>query len=113
MSCWCFLARCAALLHDAGAWATPACLPACHLCRAATVQPIRQWQLVPGTAFIVDRFCNLPAQSPYRRWFLTHFHADHYKGLTGRQVTTAVCDQGSPSSCCCASAVVLLRLASL
>ena len=23
-------------------------------------------------------------QSPYRHWFLTHFHADHYKGLTGK-----------------------------
>lgn len=45
---------------------------------------MRQWQLVPGTPFVVDRFCNLPVQSPYRHWFLTHFHADHYKGLTGK-----------------------------
>ena len=97
---------------------------------------MRPWQVVPGTGFVVDRFCNLPpqarptrplgfcgvlalpssalplpslpsvllcragrkcshpplcvinsttaAQSPYRHWFLTHFHADHYKGLTGK-----------------------------
>lgn len=38
-------------------------LPA-HLsaCRAAQVLPMRQWQLVPGTPFVVDRFCNLPVQ---------------------------------------------------
>lgn len=23
---------------------------------------MRQWQLVPGTPFVVDRFCNLPTQ---------------------------------------------------
>ena len=48
-------------------------------------QPIRPWQLVAGTQFVVDRFCNLPASTPtHRHWFLTHFHADHYKGLSGR-----------------------------
>eukprot|EP00887_Chlorella_sp_A99_P008123 scaffold12.g8123.t1 len=53
--------------------------------RAAAVQPLRVWQLVPGTQFVVDRFCNLaPSLPQHRHWFLTHFHADHYKGLTSK-----------------------------
>lgn len=46
------------------------------------VVPFRKWQTIPGTNFIVDRFNNLPPGPPgQRKWFLTHFHADHYKGL--------------------------------
>ena len=53
--------------------------------RTAAAQPLRAWQLVPGTPFVVDRFNNLPGSLPqHRHWFLTHFHADHYKGLTSR-----------------------------
>lgn len=53
--------------------------------RAAAVIPVRSWQLVPGTGFVVDRFSNLPPSTPnHKHWFLTHFHADHYKGLTSR-----------------------------
>ena len=53
--------------------------------RAAAVLPFKSWQVVPGTSFVVDRFCNLPATPPQQcHWFLTHFHADHYKGLTSK-----------------------------
>ncbi|GAQ80301.1 putative Sterile alpha motifdomain-containing protein [Klebsormidium nitens] len=39
-----------------------------------------EWHLVPGTDFRVDGF---RFQSPHcRYWFLSHFHADHYQGLT-------------------------------
>jgi DNA cross-link repair 1A protein len=53
--------------------------------RAAAVIPFRPWQQVAGTNFLVDRFCNLPPSTPANKhWFLTHFHADHYKGLTSK-----------------------------
>lgn len=53
--------------------------------RAAAIHPFKNWQLVAGTNFVVDRFCNLPPSTPANRhWFLTHFHADHYKGLTSK-----------------------------
>ena len=42
------------------------------------------WIRVPGTRFIVDGFQGY-GKSHSRwcaNWFLTHFHADHYKGLT-------------------------------
>ncbi|KFM26805.1 DNA cross-link repair 1A protein [Auxenochlorella protothecoides] len=53
--------------------------------RKGGVVPLRPWQLVPGTQFVVDRFDSLPPSLPqHRHWFLTHFHADHYKGLTGK-----------------------------
>lgn len=45
------------------------------------VVPFRKWQCVPGTTFTVDRFSNLPSSNGQKSWFLTHFHADHYKGL--------------------------------
>jgi len=48
-------------------------------------QPYKSWQLIPGTTFVVDRFNNLPPPSQHQtHWFLTHFHADHYRGLTGK-----------------------------
>ncbi|KAL4522626.1 hypothetical protein Ndes2526A_g01010 [Nannochloris sp. 'desiccata'] len=53
--------------------------------RAAAVIPFKSWQQVAGTNFLVDRFCNLPLSTPANKhWFLTHFHADHYKGLTSK-----------------------------
>lgn len=53
--------------------------------KAAAVFPFRDWQLIAGTNFVVDRFCNLPPSTPtHKHWFLTHFHADHYKGLTSK-----------------------------
>jgi DNA cross-link repair 1A protein len=53
--------------------------------RAAAVIPFKSWQQVAGTNFLVDRFCNLPPSTPANKhWFLTHFHADHYKGLTSK-----------------------------
>lgn len=67
--------RRASLLHPPG--------PAVF--RKGGVVPLRPWQLVPGTQFVVDRFDSLPPSLPqHRHWFLTHFHADHYKGLTGK-----------------------------
>lgn len=36
---------------------------------------------VPGTSFTVDSFRG-PKSDPCRRFFLTHFHSDHYGGLT-------------------------------
>jgi DNA cross-link repair 1A protein len=53
--------------------------------RPAAPQPFKSWQLVAGTSFVVDRFNNLPPTPPQQcHWFLTHFHADHYKGLTSK-----------------------------
>lgn len=50
-----------------------------------TFYPFMNWQLVPGTDFVVDRFNSLPPTATnYHHWFLTHFHADHYKGLTSK-----------------------------
>lgn len=66
-------------LHKRHAWSL-AFFP-----RKGGVVPLRPWQLVPGTQFVVDRFDSLPPSLPqHRHWFLTHFHADHYKGLTGK-----------------------------
>lgn len=44
------------------------------------------WQKVPGTTFIVDRFGRQVEDNNQSctSWFLTHFHADHYGGLSGR-----------------------------
>ncbi|KAG1679991.1 hypothetical protein FOA52_007055 [Chlamydomonas sp. UWO 241] len=55
---------------------------------------VPRWQTIPGTRFIVDLF------SPNSRdirgcdyWFLTHFHADHYKGLSRKfDQGTIVCN---------------------
>lgn len=47
--------------------------------------PFRMWERIAGTKFIVDRFHNLPSSSlEGMHWFLTHFHADHYRGLTSK-----------------------------
>ena len=50
--------------------------------------PLRlpDWQLVPGTRFVVDKFGGkaYEAAPNSKHWFLTHFHADHYGGLGPR-----------------------------
>ena len=50
--------------------------------------PLRlpDWQLVPGTRFVVDKFGGkaYEAAPSSKHWFLTHFHADHYGGLGPR-----------------------------
>lgn len=47
--------------------------------------PLRTWQTVPGTRFVVDRFDRLaPCLPLYRHWFLTHYHYDHYRGLNSK-----------------------------
>lgn len=38
------------------------------------------WEQIPGTPFRVDGFSHLTSECHH--WFLTHFHTDHYKGLT-------------------------------
>ncbi|XP_021774860.1 DNA cross-link repair protein SNM1-like [Chenopodium quinoa] len=38
------------------------------------------WCCIPGTPFRVDAFRNLRSECSH--WFLTHFHLDHYQGLT-------------------------------
>lgn len=53
-------------------------------CRAP-VQMVPEWHRVPGTSFIVDKFGrDIENAGTCMSWFLTHFHADHYKGLNGR-----------------------------
>ena len=47
--------------------------------------PPPPWIRVPGTRFIVDGFQGYGKSHGgwwCRHWFLTHFHADHYRGLT-------------------------------
>ncbi|CAH8392369.1 unnamed protein product [Eruca vesicaria subsp. sativa] len=41
---------------------------------------VPQWNCVPGTPFRVDAFKYLTRDCCH--WFLTHFHLDHYQGLT-------------------------------
>jgi ribonuclease BN (tRNA processing enzyme) len=43
-----------------------------------------EWQAVPGTRFVVDRFGKGTDKVPCKSWFLTHFHSDHYRGLTSK-----------------------------
>ncbi len=42
------------------------------------------WQKVPGQPFLVDRFGKGTEKMACKSWFLTHFHSDHYKGLTSQ-----------------------------
>ena len=43
---------------------------------------IREWHKVPGTSFLVDCFGRGAEKAACKSWFLTHFHADHWRGLT-------------------------------
>jgi len=51
---------------------------------AQDLPPPPPWIRVPGTTFIVDGFRGYgKSHSGWcKNWFLTHFHADHYAGLT-------------------------------
>lgn len=40
------------------------------------------WQKMPGLPFLLDRFGKGTEKAACKSWFLTHFHSDHYKGLT-------------------------------
>ncbi|KAI3915165.1 hypothetical protein MKW98_011510 [Papaver atlanticum] len=48
--------------------------------RNTKVRDIPSWCSVPGTPFRVDAFRYLRGDCTH--WFLTHFHMDHYQGLT-------------------------------
>ena len=48
-----------------------------------------EWQRVPGTSFVVDKFRSVQ-KVVCQHWFLSHFHADHYGGLSGRFCQGAV-----------------------
>ncbi|KAK9843634.1 hypothetical protein WJX81_000325 [Elliptochloris bilobata] len=52
---------------------------------ASARRALPEWQAVPGTRIVVDRFGRAAEQaSGCRSWILTHFHSDHYRGLTTR-----------------------------
>ncbi|KAG6542227.1 hypothetical protein Mapa_016355 [Marchantia paleacea] len=46
----------------------------------ANIKGIPAWMCIPGTPFRVDAFQHLSGDCSH--WFLTHFHTDHYHGLT-------------------------------
>nr|GLL16710.1 uncharacterized protein LOC109163475 isoform X1 [Ipomoea trifida] len=48
--------------------------------RSTKYKDIPVWCSIPGTPFRVDAFKYLRRDCSH--WFLTHFHADHYQGLT-------------------------------
>lgn len=48
--------------------------------RAIGTSGIPTWMCIPGTSFRVDAFKHTTGNCS--NWFLTHFHTDHYQGLT-------------------------------
>ena len=54
----------------------------------------RKVLLTPG--FVCDGFCYEPSSYPSRAFFLTHFHSDHYRGLSGKWTSGLVF--GSPTT---------------
>uniref|UniRef100_A0A1D1Z370 DNA cross-link repair 1A protein n=1 Tax=Anthurium amnicola TaxID=1678845 RepID=A0A1D1Z370_9ARAE len=51
-----------------------------HCNRNRKFKDIPSWCCIPGTPFRVDAFRYLRGDCSH--WFLTHFHLDHYQGLT-------------------------------
>lgn len=83
--------------------------------RGGQVLPMRPWQLVPGTSFVVDRFCNLPAQvggrgaaadawppPPLRR---LRWHAAHATAGVPLHAQGPCPDLPLPAPCCTAVAL--------
>ena len=57
---WCGRAAWSTIVHEPAAHAHATAPP---VRRGGQVLPMRPWQVVPGTGFVVDRFCNLPPQA--------------------------------------------------
>lgn len=55
-------------------------IPAFGNLRSAGTHNIPPWMCIPGTSFRVDAFKYTTGNCS--NWFLTHFHSDHYQGLT-------------------------------
>ena len=56
-----------------------------------------EWQAVPGMRIVVDCFGRgAEKASGCRAWILTHFHSDHYRGLTARFSAGALCPSRLP-----------------
>ncbi|XP_050220543.1 DNA cross-link repair protein pso2/snm1 [Mercurialis annua] len=51
-----------------------------HTAKSGKRKDIPLWCSIPGTSFRVDAFKYLRGDCSH--WFLTHFHMDHYQGLT-------------------------------
>ena len=69
----------------------PTPIPAALLQRWLAYRPppghfsgLQQSQCVPGCKFLVDSFSKVAQKSGTRAFFLTHFHYDHYRGLSKR-----------------------------
>ena len=65
-----------------GSAATP--LKLMHYNPRSVLQGVAPSHSVAGTSFVVDTFNATAQASGARHFFLTHFHADHYKGLGPR-----------------------------
>ncbi|KAL3684327.1 hypothetical protein R1sor_002349 [Riccia sorocarpa] len=51
-----------------------------RISQRASIRGVPAWMCIPGTPFRVDAFQHLSGDCSH--WFLTHFHTDHYQGLT-------------------------------
>ncbi|BDA41683.1 DNA cross-link repair 1A protein at C-terminar half [Coccomyxa sp. Obi] len=57
---------------------------AASTCGSPVRSHLPSWQKMPGLPFLVDRFGKGTEKAACKSWFLTHFHSDHYKGLTAK-----------------------------